>query len=230
MEIEAETASKLKSLINCATPSIASLIARAVNGEFIFNGTRCLKTNVLGVKYEIKLVNDKLKVEVQDPLNREEDAIRLLTYAINAMERALQGRLAPSKRGLIGLTQLAGGHTARLYEKKIIDFLTVEMDGSTREEVERAVRDLGGVMVEHLSATWSFEVTPVNGVRLRIAYWQGEEDIPSGAAVLVGEEVKEVDLPIEELITIMEMTVNRFVLFYRRVSGKPPKLFHSLYL
>lgn len=230
MQIKAETASRLASLISIASPSNASLIATAINGDFIVNGAKCLRTNVLGVKYEIELANGKLKVEAQDPLNREEDVTRLLTYAINAMERALQGKLATSKKGLISLAQLAGGHTARLYEKKIVDFLTVEMDGSTRGEVERAVRELGGVMVEHLSATWSFEVTPFNGVRLRVAYWQGEEDIPSGVVVLVGEEVKEVDLPIEELVTIMEMAVNRFVLFYRKLSGRPPKLFHSLYL
>lgn len=230
MQIKVEVANKLASLINRVSPSNASLIARAINGELVIDGAKYLETNILGVKYEIKFVNNDLKVGVYDPLSREEDVSRLLAYLIDAIERALQGKLAFSKKGLISLMQLAGGHAARLYEKKIIDFLTVEMDGSIREEVEKAVRDVGGVMVEHLSATWSFEVTPVNGVRVRVAYWQGEEEIPSGAAVLVGEEVKDVDVRIEELITMIEMTVNRFVLFYRKESGRPPRLFHSLYL
>jgi len=53
--------------------------------------------------------------------------------------------------------------------------------------------------------------------------------MPSGVSVLVGEEVKEVGVSIEELITIIEMTINRFVLFYRKETGRQPKLFHSLY-
>ncbi|MDH5815611.1 MAG: DUF3786 domain-containing protein [Candidatus Nezhaarchaeales archaeon] len=230
MQIKAETMNRLKSLMSSVSRSHAPLIARAIGGELIIDGARFLKTNVLGVNYEVKLANGDLKVDIYDPLGRGEDVSRLLTYVVNALERALQGKLAPSKKGLISLMQLAGGHAARLYEKKIIDFLTIEMDGSLREEVEKAVKDVGGVLVEHLSATWSFEVTPVDGVRVRIAFWQGEEGMPSGAAVLVGEEVKEIDVRIEELITMIEMIVNRFVLFYRRETGRPPRLFHSLYL
>jgi hypothetical protein len=169
-----------------------------------------------------------VRVDVHDPLSREEDYSRLLLYLINALERALQGKLATPKK-LVSLVQLAGGQAAKLYEKKAIDFLTIEMDGSTLEEVRKAVEDIGGVVVEHLNATWSFEVTPLNGVRIRVSFWQGEENVPSGASVLVGQEVEEVGVPIEELVTMIEMTINRFVLFYRKETGRRPKLFYSLY-
>ncbi len=229
MKVKADTLNKLASLINNTHASSAPLIARSVNGELTIDRARVLKANVLGVRYEIKVVNGDVDVDVYDPLNREEDYSRLLLLVINTLERALQGKFVAPKR-LIGLMQLAGGQAARLYEKKAVDFLTIEMDGSTPEEVEKAAEDIGGIMVEHLNATWSFEVAPLNGVRIRVAFWQGEEEMPSGASVLVGEEVKEVGIPIEELITIIEMTINRFVLFYRKETGKQAKLFHSLYL
>ncbi len=229
MQLKADIRDRLISIINKISKDNTSLISKAINGEVSVNNVKRLEASILGVKYEIELSNGDLKVNVEDPLNREEDSSRLLTYMANAIERALQGKIASSKKGLIGLMHLSGGHTARLYEKKTIDFLTVEMDGSTVEEIEKAVKDIGGSIVEHLNATWSFEVSPFNGVRIRVAYWQGEEDMPSGAAVLIGEEIKEIDLPIEELITIIEMTINRFVLFYRKETGKQPKLFHSLY-
>jgi len=228
MSVKAEILSRLVSLINSASASSIPLIARSVNGEITINRVRTLKANVLGVRYEIKVADGDVKVNVLDPLNREEDYSRLLLLVVNALERALRGKVATPK-GFIGLVQLAGGQTARLYEKKAIDFLTIEMDGSAPEEVEKAIKDIGGVVVEHLDATWSFEVAPLNGVRIRVAFWQGEEGMPSGASVLVGEEVKEVGVPMEELITMIEMTINRFVLFYRKETGRQPKLFHSLY-
>lgn len=103
------------------------------------------------------------------------------------------------------------------------------MDGAKLEEVEAAVAKIGSCVVEHLNATLSFEVTMFNGVRIRGVYWQGEEEIPYGAALLLGEEVKEAEVPLEELIPVIEITVNRLVLFYRKATGRKPKLFHSLY-
>jgi hypothetical protein len=228
MNVKAEILSKLASLINNVPAASAHTIARSVNGELTIGRIRTLKANVLGVKYEISVADGDVRVDVHDPLSREEDYSRLLLYLINALERALQGKLATPKK-LVSLVQLAGGQAAKLYEKKAIDFLTTEMDGSTLEEVRKAVEDIGGVVVEHLNATWSFEVTPLNGVRIRVSFWQGEENVPSGASVLVGQEVEEVDVPIEELVTMIEMTINRFVLFYRKETGRQPKLFYSLY-
>ena len=159
MSVKAEILSRLVSLINSASASSIPLIARSVNGEITINRVRTLKANVLGVRYEIKVADGDVKVNVLDPLNREEDYSRLLLLVVNALERALRGKVATPK-GFIGLVQLAGGQTARLYEKKAIDFLTIEMDGSAPEEVEKAIKDIGGVVVEHLDATWSFEVGP----------------------------------------------------------------------
>jgi hypothetical protein len=204
---------------------LVSIIDKAAQAD----NSRGLEASVLGINYKAVAADGDVKVHIEDPLNREEDSSRLLIYLLNAIERTLQYKSVNHKGSLLSLTQLPGGQTAKLYEKRIVNFLATEMDEATLEEVEVAVKKIGGSMVEHSNATWSFEVSPFNGVRIRAAYWQGEEGIPSGATLLVGEEIKDLNVPIEELLTIMEMTINRFVLFYRKETGKKPKLFHSLY-
>lgn len=230
MQHEVDVKSRLMSAISMISKENAPLISSAIRGEVLVDKVKSLKVNLLGIKYTIELSNGNLKVNIEDPLNREEDSLRLLAYMTNAIERALKGKVAYSRRGLVSLLQLAGGQAARLYEKKIIDFLTAELDGSSIEDIEKVAKNIGGSVVEHLSATWSLEISPLNGIRVRIAFWQGEEDIPSGAAILIGEEVREMDIPIEELITLIEIMVNRLVLLYRKETGRQPKLFHSLYL
>lgn len=221
---------RASSLLSKVTRSNAHLVAKAVNGRISIDINKRLEVRIFGLDFNLSLYKDVFKLEVHDPLERIEDSSRLLIYVLNAIDRVLNGRLVTSKGRLISLSHLQGGSVARLYEKKIVDFLVTEMDGSCVEEVEEAVRYLGGIMVEHLGASWSFEVTPINGVRIRIAYWQGEEGVPSGANIMLGEEVREVNIPIEELITLMEIAANRFVLFYRKVSGRRPRVFQSLYL
>ncbi|MCS7140196.1 MAG: DUF3786 domain-containing protein [Candidatus Nezhaarchaeota archaeon] len=230
MQHEVDVKSRLMSAISMISKENAPLISSAIRGEVLVDKVKSLKVNLLGIKYTIELSNGNFKVNIEDPLNREEDSLRLLAYMTNAIERALKGKVAYSRRGLVSLLQLAGGQAARLYEKKIIDFLTAELDGSSIEDIEKVAKNIGGSVVEHLSATWSLEISPLNGIRVRIAFWQGEEDIPSGAAILIGEEVREMDIPIEELITLIEIMVNRLVLLYRKETGRQPKLFHSLYL
>ena len=219
---------RIMSLVASMPPQAAETVSKAIRGRAWSNGAKGIEGLLLGVKYRFS-VGLARSSTVDDPLTREEDVARLLNYLANAIERALTKGLVTYEGKLIGLTALPGGHTARLYEKKTIDFIAVEMEDAEVSDVEKAAELMGGKVVQHLNADWAFEVSPFDGIRIRIALWRGEEDIPSGAVVLVGEEVKELDIPIEELLTIMEMTINRFVLFYRKVSGRQHKMFHSLY-
>ncbi|MDI9620074.1 MAG: DUF3786 domain-containing protein [Candidatus Nezhaarchaeota archaeon] len=231
MQLKPDLRDRVIHLLGGLSKKDENAASRAVNGKAMVDDVKALEFTVLGAWFKVELQGGTLKVNVVDPLNREEDSSRLLGYALNFIERAVRrGTSLRAGKGLVGLLQLPGGSTVRLYEKKAIDFLTVEVEGSTLDEVERAVKHIGGGLVEHLNATWSFEVSPFNGLRVRVAYWQGEEEIPSGAAILLGEEVKDLEVPIEEVITLVEMTVNRFVLFYRKETGRQPRLFHSLYL
>ncbi|MEM4576645.1 MAG: DUF3786 domain-containing protein [Candidatus Nezhaarchaeales archaeon] len=207
-------------MLSRVTSFNAHLIAKAVNGRISIDIDKQLEVRVFGIIFNLILREGIFELEVLDPLGRKEDSSRLLPCILNAIDRALNGRLVTSKGRLINFSCLQGGSVAKLYEKKILDFLVTEMDGSRIDEVKETVSCVGGVMVEHLSASWSFEVTPINGVRIRITFWQGGEEMPSGANIMVGEEVKEVNLPIEELVTLTEIVTNRLVLFYRKVSGE----------
>lgn len=230
MQLSEDAKNKLDSVFEKMSRKGTSLALEAVNGIFLSDGVKSLEAFVLGVKYKVEATDGGVAVLVEDPLSREEDSSRLFVYMLNAIERAFEGKVLSSHGQLISLVQLEGGQTVKLYERRIVNFLAAEMDGSTAEEVEAAVKKIGGSMVAHASATWSFEVRPFSGVRIRAVFWQGEEGIPSGAALLLGEEAKDANVPIEELMVIVEMTVNRFVLFYRQLTGKKPKLFKSLYI
>ncbi|MGB9713576.1 MAG: DUF3786 domain-containing protein [Candidatus Bathyarchaeales archaeon] len=229
MQLGQDVKARFASLIDNVLRADASLVSKSANGRFLDGNQKGLEASVLGINYKAVTADGDVEVHVEDPLNREEDSSRLFVYLLNAIERVSEGKSANNKGSLTSLTQLQGGQTAKLYEKRIVTFLAAEMDEATLEEVEVAAKKIGGSMVVHSNATWSFEVTPFNSVRIRAAYWQGEEGIPSGATLLVGEEIKDAGVPIEELLTIMEMTINRFVLFYRKETDKKPKLFHSLY-
>lgn len=230
MQLGQDVKDKLAAIVDRVLRTDASLVSKVICGNTLGEGSKGLTASVLGIKYKVVVENNDVKVFSEDPLNREEDSSRLIIYAFNTIERALEGKMANQKGRLISLAQLPGGQTAKLYEKRMTNFLVTEVDGAKPEEIEATIVKIGGNIVEHSNATWSVEITPFNGVRIRTVYWQGEEEMPSSAAVLLGEEIKEVNLPIEELIIIMEMAINRFVLFYRKETGKKPTLFHSLYL
>jgi len=229
LEIPREYLEKFNVSVKSAVSGDPGIIKSAFGGE-ILKGCIGFEASVLGIKYQVLVSDDSLEVFFIDPLERDVDASKLIIYMFNALERVLAGRVASYGRRLVGIAQLKGGSSAQLYEKRMINYLAVEMDGSGIPEVERAVNALGGRMISHQTATWSFEVNPLNGVRIMVAFWQGEDGIPSGASILFGDESIDVDIPIEEIIVVTEMTIDRFVEFYRRVSGRKPKLFRSLYL
>ncbi|MCS7113967.1 MAG: DUF3786 domain-containing protein [Nitrososphaerota archaeon] len=230
MQLAEDVKSRLVSVLEKASRIGTSMALGAMCGIFLSDDAKRLEAFVLGVKYKAEVDDGGVKVLVEDPLNREEDSSRLFVYMLNAIERVFKGNIVKGDGRLISLAQLEGGQTAKLYERRIVNFLAAEMDGSTAEEVEVAAGKIGGSLVAHADATWSFEVRPFSGVRIRAVFWQGEEGIPSGAALLLGEEAKDMGVPIEELMVIVEMAVNRFVLFYRQATGKKPKLFNSLYI
>lgn len=221
---------RIARLINGLFRADAPQISQIVNGKLLEGCPMGFEAHILGVKYGVTLERGEVKVHVDDPLCRSEDYTRLITYVANAIERALDGCLVSRVGKLAKLTQLPGGEAAQLYERRMVNFLVAEMDGVGSEEIRIAAEKIGAVMVNHSSATWSIELTPLNGVRFRVAYWQGDEEISSEAAILVGEEVKDTNMPIGELIAIMEMAINRLVLFHRKIFGRKAKLFESLYL
>lgn len=229
MQVNEEVRGRLLKILKNIRGSDPSLISKAICGRPLA-GLIGFEASALGVKYRVMLENDTLKVDFYDPLNKPEDSNKIFTYMLNALERVLAGNAVGYEGGLTKIARLPGGSVAHLYETRITNFIAAEMEGASVEEVEEAARNIGGTMVEHPNATWSLEVAPFNGVRFRIIYWEGEEGIPPNASILVGEEVKETNMPIQELIIIIEMAANRLIQFYRKATNRKPRLFESLYL
>ncbi|MBS7647934.1 DUF3786 domain-containing protein [Candidatus Bathyarchaeota archaeon] len=229
LQFDSQQKQKLATLVKEASTIDSKLIEKAFGGTPYIKGAG-FEALILGIKYLVKISNNSAEVFYEDPLGKMEDATKLIAYMINTLERVIAGKVASCKANLIKMGQLKGGESARLYEKRITTFIATELDNSNASGVEKAVKNMGGHLVNHPTATWSFEVSPLNGVRIIVAYWQGEEGIPSGASIFLGEEVKEVDISIEELMIIVEIAMNRFVQFYRKETGRKPKLYNSLYL
>lgn len=220
---------RLATLVRRAIEGEPSAIRTAFGGELLERGIG-FKATVLGIEYLVSVIDEDVEASFADPLGREVDAHKVITYMVNALERVLAGKTVRYRRRLVGIGQLRGGSSAHLYEKRMTNYLAVELDSSSLQDVERSVKALGGCMADHPTATWSFEISPLNGLRVAVAFWQGEEGIPSGASILFGEEAIDADIPIEEITVITEMIIDRFVAFYRKESGRKPRLFNSLYL
>ncbi|MEM2321424.1 MAG: DUF3786 domain-containing protein [Candidatus Bathyarchaeia archaeon] len=220
---------RLITLVRRAIEGGSSAIRMAFGGELLERGIG-FKATVLGIEYLVSVIDEDVEASFADPLRREVDAHKVITYMVNALERVLADRIIRYRGCLVGIGQLRGGSSAHLYERRMTNYLAVELDSSSLQEVERAVKALGGCMIDHPTATWSFEISPLNGLRVAVMFWQGEEGIPSGASILFGEEAIDAGIPIEEITVITEMIVDRFVAFYRRESGRKPRLFKSLYL
>ncbi|MEM3726645.1 MAG: hypothetical protein QXK98_07290, partial [Candidatus Bathyarchaeia archaeon] len=93
---------------------LVSIIDKAARAD----NSKRLEASVLGINYKAVAAGGDVEVRVEDPLNREEDSSRLLVYLLNAIERAFEGKLSSHKGDLTSLTQLPGGQTAKLYEKR----------------------------------------------------------------------------------------------------------------
>jgi hypothetical protein len=124
---------------------------------------------------------------------------------------------------------LQGGMGAKAYEGRVLAFLINEMDGSTKEEMKRISEITDVSLVEHLTADWAIETEPINGIRIRIAYWNSEDRIPGSASILYGAEISKAGLPIEDIKALTEILVNRLVMCYRKEMNKSPRKWLSLY-
>lgn len=81
--------------------------------------------------------------------------------------------------------------------------MTIEIDRSTLQEVRRAIEDMG-VMVEHLNATWSFEVVLLKRSKDKDSVLV-ERRGHALRRISVGGGGRRSRRTIEELITIIEM-------------------------
>lgn len=109
MPFEQKIKDENASILNRILSIEDSLIAKSACRTMLSDSHKGLEVSVIGINYKFIMANGEVKVSAQDPLNREEDASKLLTYIFNAMKRTLEGKLAKTKVKLISLAQLPGG-------------------------------------------------------------------------------------------------------------------------
>lgn len=206
---------------------------------------------VLGSKGEVNFLTDNVKLNLkifgfninltynfqsgslnlnfEDLISKGEDLNHLLFLYTKILAQRISSFILPHKEKLVNISMLHGGFTAKAYEKKIINFVTSEVDNIDEGAILEIGKVMGGYAIQHSTADWAFELEVINGFRVRLAYWKGENGIPPNASILYGEEILEADLPVEDILTLTEIFVNRFVACYRKVTGKKPRKIESLY-
>ncbi|MGP3667841.1 MAG: DUF3786 domain-containing protein [Candidatus Bathyarchaeota archaeon] len=172
---------------------------------------------------------DSLNIDFEDLISKGEDLNHLLfTYTKILNQRVLNPPLNQEEK-FTSISMLHGGFTAKTYEKRIVNFIVDEVPDADKTLMLKISKIMDGYVVQHLTADWAFELEVFNGFRVRLAYWKGENGIPPTASILYGVEILKTGLPVEDIIVLTEIFVNRFVACYRKITGKKPRKIESLY-
>jgi len=200
--------------------------------EFASENFCKLSFTLLGfrINLEYNLKTDNLDLTFEDLVEgKKEDLEHLLFVYGRILKQRLHGFLLDEEKNFVNISMLHGGVAGKAYEKKIVDFLIGEMANPLREEVEKICKIMDGHMVQHLTSDWAYELRILNGFRVRLVYWCGEEGIPPNISVLYGSEILKTGLPIEDIVVLTEIFVNRFIASYRKITGRKPVKQESLY-
>ncbi|RLI01164.1 hypothetical protein DRO30_04545 [Candidatus Bathyarchaeota archaeon] len=188
-----------------------------------------LKVFGLNINLTYNFQLGSLNLSFEDSIGRGEDLDHLLFLYAKILSQRVFGFILSQEEKFINISMLHGGFTAKAYEKKIVNFIVDELIDVDKKVVLEIGKIMDGFIVQHLTADWAFELEIVNGVRVRLAYWKGENGIPPNASILYGAEILKTGLPVEDIITLTEIFVNRFIACYRKITGKKPRKLESLY-
>ena len=153
----------------------------------------------------------------------------LFLYSKMLAARLLFGPVK-AREGVIGMDRLPRGRAASEYERfRVRPFLIREMEGSAEDELEDVVDTIGARMLYGSGADWALEAEPVQGIRIRVLYWNSEEGMAPGASIVYGEELLDTGVSAEDMKALTEVFINRLVLCYRKRTGKESRQWESLY-
>ncbi|MFN3622150.1 MAG: DUF3786 domain-containing protein, partial [Nitrososphaerales archaeon] len=94
------------------------------------------------------------------------------------------------------------------------------MPRATAEEIQRVVKLVGGRVVEHLDAQWAYEIEPLASVRVRFAYWSGDEELPAYVSTLYGAETLLTEIPLEDLKALTFLIISRLGAAYHLLKSR----------
>jgi len=181
----------------------------------------------IAMKYDVNKGN--LDMSYETKVGSERDLSHILFLHGKMLNRRLKLGAVDKEPGFVGIIELPGGIGAKAYENRVRSYLINEMEGSTKDEMKRISEIMGGSLDESSKADWAIETEPINGVRIMILYWNSEEELPGSASIIYGAEISKINLPMEDIKALTEIFVKRLVDCYRKVTGRSPKKWASLY-
>jgi hypothetical protein len=180
-----------------------------------------LKTSFMGLDLLFDIKPPSVNLYYRDKLEKTRHYAQYLPIAVNCFERGCLAKSDPPSHGseLVSIARFGGADTMRGYDRVFASQLLGIMPQASLEEVSRAADLVGGRMVEHLDALWAYEIEPLASVRVRFAYWPGDEELPPYASILYGAETLLTEIPLEDLKALTFLIISRLGAAYHMTKS-----------
>ena len=181
-----------------------------------------LKTSFMGLDLLFSIKPPYVELYYIDRLEKPRHYAQYLPILVNCFER---GCLAnsdppPPSTELVSIARFGGADTMRGYDRVFASQLLSIMPNATPEEVREAAEIVGGKMIKHLDALWAYEIEPLASVRVRFAYWPGDEELPPYVSVLYGAETLLTKIPLEDLKALTFLIISRLGAAYHLIKSR----------
>ncbi|MEM3074271.1 MAG: DUF3786 domain-containing protein, partial [Nitrososphaerales archaeon] len=149
-----------------------------------------LKTSFMGLDLIFDIKPPKIDLYYVDRLEKPRHYAQYLPIAVNCFERGCLSKSEPPLPSveLVSIARFGGADTMRGYDRVFASQLLGIMPKATLEEMKKVTELVGGRVIEHLDAQWAYEIEPLASVRVRFAYWSGDEELPPHVSTLYGAE------------------------------------------
>lgn len=181
-----------------------------------------LKTSFMGLELLFSIKPPRIDLYYLDKLEKPRHYAQYLPIVVNCFERGCLAKSdpPPPSTELVSIARFGGADTMRGYDRVFASQLLGIMPNAKPEEVQKAAELVGGKLVEHLDALWAYEIEPLASVRVRFAYWPGDEELPPYASILYGAETLLTEIPIEDLKALTFLIISRLGTAYHLVKSR----------
>ena len=199
--------------LNLGTRFLKGRISRSENNLILF-------APFLKMELAAHYIRERVGIYYVDSLAKPNHYAQYLPIAANCFERGCLSDKEPPPRSedLVGIANFGGADTMRGYDRVFASPLISQIPNGTIGEIEKVANIIGGKTVQHIDSDWAYEVEPLASVRIRFAFWKGDEELSSYFSILFGGETNDTGIPLEDLKALTFLTISRFASEYRLVS------------
>lgn len=181
-----------------------------------------LKTSFMGLDLILDIKPPKVNLYYIDRLEKPRHYAQYFPIAVNCFERGCLSSSDPPPPSveLVSIARFGGADTMRGYDRVFASQLLGIMPKATLKEIEKVAELVGGRVIEHLDAQWAYEIEPLASVRVRFAYWAGDEELPPHVSTLYGAETLLTGIPLEDLKALTFLIISRLGAAYYLLKSK----------